>query len=64
MEDLTGKQLGPYRIVERLGAGGMAMVFRAYQPKMDRFVALIILPRHLSYNPEFTVRFKQEAQVI
>lgn len=64
MEELTGKQLGPYRIIEKLGAGGMATVFKAYQPRMDRFVALKILPRHLSDNPEFVLRFKQEAQVI
>ncbi len=64
MEDLTGKQLGPYQIISQLGVGGMATVFKAYQPKMDRYIALKILPRHLSKNPEFISRFSQEARVI
>jgi len=64
MEDLTGKQLGQYQIVARLGVGGMATVFKAYQPRMDRYVALKILPRHFSDNPEFISRFSQEARLI
>jgi len=64
MEDLTGKQLGPYQIVAQLGIGGMATVFKAYQPKMDRYVALKVLPRYFSKNPEFISRFSQEARVI
>ena len=64
MEDLTGKQLGPYQIVAQLGVGGMATVFKAYQPKMDRYVALKILPRFFSKNPEFVSRFSQEARLI
>jgi formylglycine-generating enzyme required for sulfatase activity/serine/threonine protein kinase len=64
MEDLIGKQLGSYQIVAQLGTGGMATVFKAYQPKMDRYVALKILPRHLSRNPEFSSRFSQEARII
>ena len=64
MEDLTGKQLGPYQIVSRLGIGGMATVFKAYQPIMDRYVALKILPRHFSNNPQFASRFSQEARLI
>jgi formylglycine-generating enzyme required for sulfatase activity/serine/threonine protein kinase len=64
MEDLTGKQLGPYQIVSRLGAGGMATVFKAYQPKMDRYVALKVLQRHFSNNPQFVNRFSQEARLI
>jgi len=64
MEDLTGKQLGPYQIVAQLGIGGMATVYKAYQPKMDRYVALKVLPRHFSKNPEFVSRFSQEALVI
>lgn len=64
MEDLTGKQLGQYRIVSPLGEGGMAAVYKAYQPTMDRYVALKILPRHFASDPEFVGRFEQEAKVI
>jgi len=64
MEDLTGKQLGPYQIVSPLGEGGMAAVFKAYHPIMDRYVALKVLPRHFSKNPEFIHRFSQEARLI
>jgi len=64
MENLTGKQLGPYQIVDRLGVGGMATVFKAYQPKMDRYVALKVMDRHFSDNPEFVSRFSQEARLI
>ena len=64
MEDLAGKQLGPYQIVSQLGIGGMATVFKAYQPKMDRYIALKVLPRHFSKKSEFVSRFSQEARVI
>ncbi|MCP4417139.1 MAG: protein kinase [Chloroflexi bacterium] len=64
MEDLTGKQLGSYQIVSQLGEGGMAAVYKAYQPRMDRYVALKILPRYYASDPEFVARFKQEARVI
>lgn len=64
MEDLTGKQLGPYQIISPLGEGGMAAVFKAYQPSMDRYVALKVLPRHFANDPEFIGRFSQEAKVI
>jgi formylglycine-generating enzyme required for sulfatase activity len=64
MEDLTGIQLGSYQIVAPLGSGGMATVFKAYQPKMERFVALKVLQRHFSENPEFVSRFSQEARII
>jgi hypothetical protein len=64
MEDLSGKQLGPYQIVAPLGEGGMAAVYRAYQPSMDRYVALKILPRYFASDPEFIGRFEREAKVI
>jgi len=64
MEDLTGKQLGPYQITAPLGEGGMAAVYKAYQPSMDRYVALKILPRHFAADPNFTARFEQEAKVL
>jgi basic membrane protein A len=64
MEDLTGRQLGPYQIVAPLGEGGMAAVFRAYQPGMERYVALKILPRHFADDPEFAARFQREARIL
>ncbi len=64
MEDLTGKQLGPYQVVAPVGEGGMAAVYKAYQPGMDRYVALKILPRHFASDPNFAGRFTQEAKVL
>ena len=64
MEDLTGKQLGPYQVTAPLGEGGMAAVYKAYQPAMDRYVALKILPRHFASDPNFVARFQQEAKVL
>jgi len=64
MEDLTGKQFGPYRIVAALGEGGMAAVYKAYQPAMDRYVALKVLPRHFAGDPQFVARFQREAKVL
>ncbi len=64
MEDLSGKQLGRYQIISPLGEGGMAAVYKAYQPGMERYVALKILPQAYARDPEFTGRFEQEAKVI
>ena len=64
MFDLIGKTVGPYRILEQIGAGGMATVYKAYQPNMDRYVAIKVLPIQLSKDPEFTKRFEREARAI
>ena len=64
MEDLTGTQLGPYRIISPVGEGGMAAVYRAYQPSFDRMVAIKVLPPQLALQPEFVARFNREARVI
>ena len=61
MEDLTGKQFGAYEIVAPLGEGGMAAVYKAYQPAMERFVAVKVLSRTLAESREFTNRFQREA---
>jgi tetratricopeptide (TPR) repeat protein len=63
-KDLTGATFGKYQIVERLGRGGMADVYRAYQPGMDRYVAIKIMHAHLSEDPDFITRFKREAQSV
>src|SRR5512141_3149755 len=63
-KDLTGATLGKYQIVERLGRGGMADVYRAYQPGMDRSVAIKVMHGHLAEDPSFVERFKREAQSV
>lgn len=64
MEDLTGKQFGHYQIVAPLGEGGMAAVYKAYQPSMERYVAVKVLPRHMSASEEFVQRFRREAKLL
>ena len=64
MEDLTGKTLGQYHVTGPIGEGGMAAVYQAYQPGVDRYVALKILPRHFASDPQFIIRFDQEARII
>jgi serine/threonine protein kinase len=61
MADLIGKTLGKYRIVARLGRGGMAEVYKAYQSGLDRYVAIKVMLAHLSRDPEFVQRFQREA---
>jgi non-specific serine/threonine protein kinase len=57
-----GDQLGTYRIVARLGGGGMGEVYRAADARLGREIALKILPPHLATNPERLRRFQQEAR--
>jgi serine/threonine protein kinase len=59
-----GTRLGPYEIQTPLGAGGMGEVYRARDTRLDRTVAIKILPTHLSSNPESKLRFDREARVI
>ncbi len=59
-----GQMLGPYRIISQIGQGGMASVYKAYQPSMDRNVAIKVLPGQLAQSREFTARFQQEARII
>src|SRR5258708_12533935 len=64
MDALVGRSLGQFRIVERIGAGGMATVFKAYQPNLDRYVAVKVLPAYHARDPIFVKRFKQEARSV
>ena len=59
-----GENVGPYRILEQLGQGGMATVFKAYHASLDRYVALKVL--HPAFNQEqsFISRFQREARVV
>src|ERR1700758_235799 len=60
----SGAKLGPYEIQSPLGAGGMGEVYRARDTRLDRTVAIKILPEHLSGNPEAKQRFDREARAI
>src|SRR2546426_2740759 len=64
MNALVGRSLGQFRIVERIGAGGMATVFKAYQPNLDRYVAIKVLPAYHARDPIFVKRFVQEARAV
>ncbi len=64
INSLVGKSLGQFRIVERIGAGGMATVFKAYQPTLDRYVAVKVLPAYHARDPIFVKRFTQEARSV
>src|SRR5271168_1308692 len=57
-------KLGPYEIVAPLGAGGMGEVYRARDTRLDREIAIKVLPAHLSKNADFRARFEREAKTI
>jgi Tol biopolymer transport system component len=59
-----GARLGPYEILGPLGAGGMGEVYRAKDTRLDREVAVKILPPHVSHKPEVRERFEREARAI
>jgi predicted Ser/Thr protein kinase len=56
------RTLGPYQIVEELGRGGMAVVYKAWQPGLERYVALKVLPEYFQHDPDFLARFHREAK--
>jgi len=64
IQALVGQTLGQYRIVEQIGEGGMASVFKAYQPGLNRDVALKVLAPSFAKRGDFTERFRREAQAI
>ncbi|HEX9921793.1 MAG TPA: serine/threonine-protein kinase, partial [Anaerolineae bacterium] len=64
MQGLVGQTLGQYTIMEQIGEGGMASVFKAYQPGLDREVALKVLPPQFAKKGDFTERFAREAKAI
>lgn len=59
-----GQQVGPYEIVEQIGSGGMATVYRAYQPKLDRDVALKVMHQMYAQDDNFRARFEREARIV
>jgi serine/threonine protein kinase len=60
----TGSRLGPYEVLSPLGAGGMGEVYKAKDTRLDRTVAVKVLPRHLSESSEVRQRFEREAKTI
>lgn len=65
MQDLVGQQIGPYRVIGLLGHGGMASVYRAIQPGLEREIALKVMTKEqAALDPEFAERFRREAAAI
>ena len=60
----SGTRLGPYEIVAPIGAGGMGEVYKARDTRLDRIVAIKVLPPHASASEELRQRFEREAQTI
>ena len=63
-DDLIGKQIGQFKVLEEIGRGGMATVYRATQQSINRDVALKVLPRTFLHDPGFFERFEREVEVI
>lgn len=64
MASFIGKTIGKYQIVEHLGRGGMAEVYKAYQPALDRYVAIKLMHSFLSDDEDFLGRFQREARAV
>ena len=60
----SGTRLGPYEIIEPLGAGGMGEVYRGRDTRLERTVAIKILPGHLAEDAGLRARFEREARAI
>lgn len=63
-DPLEGRNLGKYRVLEPLGRGGMARVYRAYHAQLDRYVAIKVLRSDLVEEEDFLARFRREAQAV
>ncbi len=59
---LQGQQLGEFRLQSLLGSGGMAEVYRALDPRLNRMVAVKVLPPILASDPNYVTRFRTEAR--
>ena len=64
MPFVVGETVGPYQVLEQLGQGGMATVFKAYHPSLDRYVAIKALHPAFMEDPNFLARFQREARVV
>ena len=64
MASLAGQMLGPYQLEEFVGRGGMAVVYKALQPNLRRYVAVKILPPYFVHEEGFRARFQREAEMV
>ena len=59
-----GTRLGPYSVTAKIGAGGMGEVYKARDTRLDRTVAIKVLPEHVASDPDLKQRFEREAKTI
>jgi serine/threonine protein kinase len=64
MDTLIGQTIGPYKITEKVGEGGMAVVYKGYQQSLNRYVAVKVLRGELAQEEQFVTRFRQEALAV
>jgi eukaryotic-like serine/threonine-protein kinase len=61
---VAGQKVGPYEIIEKAGAGGMGEIYKANDPRLNRTVAIKVLPSNIAASPELKERFEREAKAI
>ncbi len=64
MDGLTGKAFGPYKVLEKIGEGGMGVVYKGFQESLGRYVAIKVLRGELAQDEQFIARFRREALAV